>query len=564
MKISAEVHQKKLAFFAGMETEREPFKNIWRDLADYILPTRYTWLLSDTERRQKMTRNPNIIDATATKAARVLASGMLNGITSPSRPWFRLRLKNTHPAMNSRQPSLGTGGPGDENPYARRWLDEVERRMLITMGETNFYNALAVMYLDLVIFGTSAVLIYEDYNSVFRCYNASLGEYYLANGANGMVSTFARKFNYTVAQCVERFGLENVPDTVKAMWNGGGANRLKTIEVWHLIEPNEGLVPRSFAVQELYWIKGCADGGVASVRGYNELPGIFPRWEISGVDSYGSCPGMDALGDTIQLQHEQKRKGQSLDYMLKPPSVADIQLANRPTALIPGGMTYVAGVNNVGVKPIYTVNPPIGELTLDIRDVQLRIKEFFHNDLFKMISDLETVRTATEIDARREEKLVQLGPVLERFENEALDPAISRIYAIMQRANLLPPPPQGLEGTELEIQYVSILSSAQSAVGVAPLERWLQLVGNIAALNPAVVNIPNWDDLIRDYGRDIGVKEKHISTREEVAERTRAQEEMRQGAAGMEQLTQGAKAAELLSKTDVGGGVNALQQMLSP
>ena len=550
MRISAEVHQKKLAAFAGMDTEREPFKNIWRDLADYILPTRYTWLLSDQERRSKMTRNPNIIDATATKAARVLASGMLNGITSPSRPWFRLRLKSAE-------------GMTDENPAARRWLDEVERRMLITMGETNFYNALAVMYLDLVIFGTSAVLIYEDYGSVFRCYNASLGEYYLANGANGIVNTFARKFNYTVSQCVERFGLDNVTDTVRNQYKMGGANRYKSIEVCHIIEPNEGLAPRTFAVQELYWLAGTNDGNVLSVAGYNELPGIFPRWELSGVDSYGSCPGMDALGDTIQLQHEQKRKGQSLDYMLRPPMVADIQLQGRPTALIPGGTTYVAGVNNVGAKPAYQVNMPIGELTLDIREVQLRIKEFFHNDLFKMISDLETVRTATEIDARREEKLVLLGPVLERFENEALDPAISRIYGIMQRANLLPPPPKGLEGTELEIQYVSILSAAQSAVGVAPLERWLQLVGNMAAIYPAAINIPNWEDLIRDYGRDIGVKEKHIQTMEEAAARTQAQEDLHKGKQMMEEVGQGAKAAELLSKTDVGGGVNALQQLLS-
>jgi hypothetical protein len=33
------------------------------------------------------------------------------------------------------------------------------------------------------------------------------------------------------------------------------------------------------------------------------------------------------------------------------------------------------------------------------------------NDLFRMISELDTVRSATEIDARREEKLVLLGPV---------------------------------------------------------------------------------------------------------------------------------------------------------
>lgn len=554
MKINPEAHQKKKSVLAGMENEREPFRQHWRDLADYILPTRYAWLLSEEERRRKMTRNPNIIDGTATQAARVLASGMLNGITSPSRPWFKLRLKST-----GQQSFFETG---NENYTVRRWLDEVERRMLVTMAETNFYNSLAVMYLDLVIFGTAAILIYEDFRSVFRCYNAALGEYYLANDASGKVGTFGRKFHYTVQQCVERFGIENVPDSVAAAYKNGGGNLYKTYEVYHLIEPNRGEVPKNFQYVETYWMQGQEDGQVLTQAGYFELPGIFPRWEVSGSDAYGSSPGMDALGDTIQLQHEQKRKGQSLDYMLRPPVVADIQLSNRPTGLLPGGTTFVAGMNNVGVKPIYQINPPIDALTLDIQEVQRRIQSFFHNDLFKMISNLDTVRTATEIDARREEKLVLLGPVLERFENEALDPAIARIYAIMDRAGLIPQPPEGLQG-DLEIQYVSILSAAQSAVGVAPLERWMQVLGNVAAMYPPALNLANWEDLLRDYGLDVGVKAKHIRSKEEAAEATQRQEEM---LAAREMAQQGAtmaQGAETLSKTDVGGGVNALQQLLS-
>jgi len=551
MKIPSAVHQQKIALLAAMETERQPYREVWRDLADYILPTRYAWLLSVSERQKRMTRNPNIIDATGTQSARILASGMLNGITSPARPWFKLRLKRY---------------PDDANLMIRRWLDEVERRMLTTMAETNFYNALAVMYLDLVIFGTSAVLIYEDYRSVFRCYNAALGEFFINNSATGLVNSFAREFNYTLGQCVERFGLENLSPQKQEQFKAGGANILQPYTVYHLIEENDGKISgvrKGAEFREIYWLKGEPAGDVLSIAGYNELPGVFPRWELSGNDSYGTSPGMDALADIIQLQHEQKRKGQSLDYMLRPPLKADIQLQHRPTALLPGGVTYIAGINNVGAEPIYTVNPPIGELTLDIRDVQSRIRQFFHNDLFTMISQLETVRTATEIDARREEKLVLLGPVLERFENEALDPAISRIYSIMERAGLLPEAPEGLAEQEIEIQYVSILSAAQSAVGVIPTERFLSIIGQTAAIYPAAINIPNIDEMLRDYGRDIGVRAKHIHSQEESAERTEAQE---QQLAAREAASQGAAlvdAGKTLSETDVGGGMNALQQMMS-
>lgn len=551
MKISSEVHQKKIAVFAELELLREDVKGFWREVADFILPQRYVWLLSETERRRKVSRNPNLLTGRGTKAARVLASGMLNGVTSPSRPWFKLRLRRF---------------PEDQNYKVRRWLDEVERRMLITMAQTNFYGSLAIMYLDLAVFGTNATLIYEDHRHVFRCYSCSLGEFFLGVDATGIVNRFGREFVYTVDQCVSRFGIENVPDAVAEAYKRGGSGLFGKLTVRHLMEPYDGSlpkVPKSSTYQEIYWLSGYEKGNVLSVGGYNEKPGIFPRWEVTGNDAYGTSPGMDALADIIQLQQEVKRKAQSLDYANMPPILADIQLQGKPTAFLPGSKTFIAGANNFGAKPIYTVNPNINDLTLDIKEVEQRIQEIFHNDLFAMISNLDTVRTATEIDARREEKLVLLGAVLERFENEALDPAISRIYGIMSRANLLPPPPEGLAGEELDIQYVSILSSAQSAVGTAPMERWLQFIAQIIPIKPELSNIPNWEDLIRDYGRDIGVKAKHINSKEEVAEATQAQEQIMQMRELANTGTQLATGAKTLSETDVGGGANALQQLLS-
>jgi hypothetical protein len=180
-----------------------------------------------------------------------------------------------------------------------------------------------------------------------------------------------------------------------------------------------------------------------------------------------------------------------------------------------------------------------------------------------MISQLDTVRSATEVDARREEKLVLLGSVLERFENEALDPAINRIFAIMARRGMLPEPPSEIDDAEMEIQYVSILSTAQRAVSAAPLERWIGLIGNVAAVSPQVLGVPDWEEMIRNYGSMIGVEAKNMRRREDVAAERQAQEEK---AAAEEAATAGlagAEGAKLLSETDVGGGSNALQQLLA-
>lgn len=550
MEISTEIHNQKKQTMAALQRDRLPWWNTWREIADFYIPKRYIWLQSPQERTRYLSKNGNILDPTGTTAGRVLAAGMMNGVTSPSRPWFKLRLANYH---------------DDADLESRKWLDEVERRMLLVMAESNFYNALAIMYIDLVFFGTASMLIYEDFESVIRCYNNALGEFYLGQSARQQVNIFAREFNRKVHQVVEEWGIENCSDTVKDAWNFGGARHQDDIAITCLIEPNvhkDGLLPKKFNFREYYWETSGVAGKVLAVKGFIEMPGVWPRWELTGNDSYGTSPGLDALGDVIQLQHETKRKGQSLDYMVRPPMVMDIQLQHRPTALLPGGQTFVAGINNAGAKPAYQFTPPIAELTLDLREIQGRIREVFNNDLFKMISQLETVRTATEIDARREEKLIQLGPVLERFENEALDPAINRIYGIMGRAGLLPEPPDRLAEAQLEIQYVSILSSAQSAVGVIPTERLMQLIGNIVQIDPKAANIPNWEELIRDYARDIGVKAKGLNSREQ----TQAMSDAQDQAAQMDKIAGAApvaaEAARSLSETDVGGGANALQAIL--
>ena len=92
MKIDGEFHKLLCQTMSELEKDRLPFWNLWRELADFFLPKRYVWLQSDKERRVRNAKNPNILDGTGTAAARVLAAGMMNGITSPSRPWFSLRV----------------------------------------------------------------------------------------------------------------------------------------------------------------------------------------------------------------------------------------------------------------------------------------------------------------------------------------------------------------------------------------------------------------------------------------------------------------------------------------
>lgn len=531
----------------GMRVTRYSWWVHWRELANFILPRRYKWLITPNENSRGAQLNTGIIDSTGTIAARVCAAGMMSGITSPTRPWFRLGIEGLT--------------PGDTSDPVSLWLSECEKRMLKVFAESNFYNSMATLYLDLVVFGTGVAICYEDYENVVRFYNPCAGEYYLAADETMEVDVLGREFTMSIKQVVDMFGLENCSQAIRKSWESPG-QRSREINVGHLIEPNDGSGHRKWKYVETYWERGNTSEGPLRQAGYREWPIVAPRWDLVSNDVYGRSPAMDALGDIKQLQQETKRKGQAIDKMVNPPMLADVQLRNQPASLMPGGITYVSGMQNVGYKPVYQVNPPIRDLYEDIKEIQERIKVIFFNDLFMMISQLDTVRTATEIDARREEKLIMLGPVLERFEQEALDPVIERVFGVMMRGGMLPPAPEETGNRPLNVQYISMLAEAQRAVSASGMERVMSLAGNIAAADPSVMDNINIDAFMSEYADLMGVPPKIIRSKDELAKVRAGREEKQQQAALLGQTDAAVKGASVLSKTDVGGGQNALAAMM--
>ncbi len=545
------------ARLSSLETTRYSWWLHWRDLAEYLLPRRYKWLITANQSNRGSPINQRIIDETGSVAARVLASGMMSGITSPSRPWFRIEMQDE--SLN-------------DIAEVKLWTSAVAKRMQMVMANSGYYTAKAVQYFDLVVFGTAPMLIFEDFDNVIRCFNPCAGEYFLGAGPANTVDTFYRKYTYTVAQTVAEFGYENCPATLQQSYREKGGKDREVI-IGHSIEPNGeytggmGLgsngLSKHFKYIEVYWCIGKSSDAPLRIKGYHEQPGSFPRWDTVGDDAYGRSPGMDALPSVRQLQLESKRKAQALDKMVNPPMVATAQMKNEPASLLPGAVTYTpqgAGVD--AFRPAYQFTPPIDEITADIQDVRERIKATLFNDLFMMISQLDTVRTATEIDARREEKLIQLGPVLERFQHEGLQPDIDRIFAIMARNGLIPPAPPQIRGFPLKVAYDSMLSQMQRAAQTGSIERLWATVGNLAGAVPAVLDLLNYDEGVDEYADMLNVSPKLLNDPSKVQAIRQQKAQAQQQQAAMQQSLALAQGAQTMSQTPVGGGQNALQAVL--
>lgn len=553
----------------GLRVNRYSWWVHGRELADFLLPRRYKWLITPNQMTRGSPINQHILDSTGTLAARNLASGMMSGISSPTRPWFRLKIGRIDSTQTS-PTSL--------------WLAECERLMMLVFQESNFYNAIAVVYFDLVIFGTAVMLIYEDYDNVIQCYNPCFGEYYIDIDGKYRPLIFFREFTMTVDQVVDQFGWDNCSSMVQRLYDEGKAGLTREIIVAHAIEPNDDNrrfdIPRNFKFRECYWEWGGSaspQGGISYApgflrkRGFHEAPNIAVRWDLVSNDAYGRSPGMDALPDVKQLQQEVRRKAQAIDKTVNPPMVADVQLKNQPASLLPGGTTYIAGMmqtGNAGFAPVYgNWKPGIQEISEDLNEIRSRIMKIFYNDLFQVISQFTTRSnvSATEIDARRSEALVMIGPVLERIQYELLSPVIDRTFAIMSRAGILPPPPQEIRGQNINIEYVSMLLTAQLAAQTSGIERTLQMAGGLAGVDPGIMDNIDIDFALEKYSNLMNNDPRMIRSPQALQQirQQRAQEQAQaQQQAQADRAQKLAAGAKTLSETNVGGGGSLLDSMM--
>lgn len=547
----AETKRQRLEKIRGqLDTERSSYISHWRDLSEFVLPRQSRFLVTDRN-RMRPTANNKIVNNTPTLAVRTLASGMMAGITSPARPWFRLTTPD--PAMA-------------ENGVVKEWLATVESRMREVFLRSNTYNVLPMLYADLGVFGTTACAVMEDREDVIRLYPFPIGSYMLSNSSRYKVDTIVREYQMTVRQLVSEFGKENVSDNVRSMYENGSTEQW--IDVVHIVYPNEDYDERKPSSKfkpwaSCYYEKSATDGKFLREAGFDDFPCIAPRWMITGEDVYGHSPGMDALGDIKALQLEEKRKAQAIEKMVNPPMVAPSSLRNSRASVLPGDVTYLdVQSGQQGFRPAYEVNPRINELMLDIQTNENRIRRAFFEDLFLMIAnDQRSNITAREIEERHEEKLLMLGPVLERLNDEMLEPLIDRTFGIMLRNGLIPEPPREIQGLTLKVEYISLMAQAMKLVGIGGIERFAGFVGNLAAAKPETLDKIDFDQMVDVYGDSVGLPPKIVLSDEEVAgiREARAQQQQAMQAAQMGMAA--AQGAKTLADTDTESD-NALTRML--
>lgn len=141
-----------------------------------------------------------------------------------------------------------------------------------------------------------------------------------------------------------------------------------------------------------------------------------------------------------------------------------------------------------------------------------------------------------------------LGPVLERLNDEFLDPLIDRSFSIMVKKNLLPPPPDVMQGMPLRIEYISVMAQAQKAIGLGSLERFVGFVANMAQAKPEALDKLNVDQAIDSYAIMSGVSPTVVVPDEDVQAMRQQRVQQQQQQQAMQMGMAAAQGAKTLSE----------------
>lgn len=536
---------------SSLERERERWKTHWSECRDYIMPE-HGYALDDEDgynQNDGEKKHSLIIDATASDAVEVLAAGLQSGMTSPARPFFKLVPSD---------PGMLNYGP------AKEWLAEVERLLFYVFSRSNIYNAFHHSYLEIGGFSTAAMAIMENYDTVIRARPFTIGEYALAVNADNKVDTFYRTCRMSARAFKEKFGTDRLSNAIK---NALTSRPDDEFVMCQMIEPNDDRFKvkdaRGRKFRSIYWEKHGDGESLLNVAGYNEFPVASPRWTVVGNQTYGRGPGMKVLGDVKMLQKLQEKSLIALDKQVEPPVQAPGSLKNENINSMPGGVSYYdETTSGAGIRPLYDMRVDLQAVEFKIQQTQSRIREGLYNDLFKMLASMpDRQRTAREVAERHEEKLLMLGPVLTRLQNELHDVIIQRTYEIISRNGMLPPPPPELGQVGFRPEYISMLATAQRMVGSYGLEETAAFAGAITSIKPDVADIIDWDAGLRSMADMKGVDPKLIRSEEDIASIRQQRAQQMAQAQAVEAASKLGPAAKAFSEIPLGQN-NALGQVL--
>jgi hypothetical protein len=535
-----------IGLFNRLTDEQSEYLTEWRVINDYLLPGR-TLDYGTTKPRKRSFAPTKAVNMHASLALDILASGFHGGLTSPARPWFSYNWSDDRVK---------------QIPQLVAWLDDALVAMYDALSKSNFYETMRAGYSEFGGYGNICVGLFEDEKTKgkLQFQLLTVGEYVcILDPGGALIGLFRQTFmNY---------------ESIFKRWPNTCSDAVKTN---HKTSPYE-LRPVLHVVHEISgykkpWISQYIELGaseVLSTGGFDECPYFFAPWDIIGSDYYGSGPGSKALPDIKRLQEIEKAFLMAAHKSLDPPVDAPAHRRGKINTL-PGAVNYYRSQNEK-VEPLYTVKFDYQGAMAAVERIEQRIGRFFFNEVFLTASRDPNASPlkATEVNERKEEKLLRLGPVLERLHTLVLKPLLLRAFGILRRAGKIEELPPELEKiANFDIEFVSILAKSQKLIETRTVTDTISFAASMASVKPEVLDNIDGDAALREYADTVGAPQTILVAATEVAKIREARQKQiamkEQQQAMLAQQQQGLeanKAQSEVAKNYAGAGVDVRESL---
>lgn len=533
--------------YEKLHSDQANFRMLWNTIAQYVMPA---WDNFIGEMTEGVVRTTRLFDATAVSANERFAACMEGLLTPRTQMWHDLV-------------------PADEelkdNEEVQAYCSQVRKILFAARYRpgANYASQTDECYMSLGAFGNNAMLVDEAPGKSLIYRSIPLNEIVWALDAAGMVDTVYRKFRYSARQCVQKWGLEKLPEPIRESYE---KDPYHEFEILHCVKPNEertqgavGSKGMAFASWYLYPdLKHTIDVG-----GYRVFPYAIGRYRMAPREHYGRSPGAVALPAIRTLNEQKKTALRAGQKAVDPPILLSEEGALTPFNLRAGALNY--GMLSGDGTPLAVPFESKGNFELAEKMMGMEaqaINDSFLTSLFQILVQNPEM-TATEALIRAQEKGMLIAPAMGRQQSEFLGPQIVREVDILTHAGVLPPPPEALLLSKggMKIEYTSPLSKLMRSEEAQTIAQSVQGIAQWASVRPTVLDLIDWDETGKEYLEATGFPGKLILDPDKLAalrernQQAQESQQMVEGAPGVSQSALNlAKAQQALTQQPQGGG----------
>lgn len=510
-----------LSEYKSLKGQRYNWENHWQDIADVMLTNRAEF--TDVHVRGDRRRD-HLYDNTPALALRQLASSLHGMLKPESSQWFDLRTKDPELMMNN---------------DVKFWLSDCARilRGAINSKKSKFIQASGEVDQDLCAFGTGCLFIGERSDKsglLFRSYH--LNDVFINVNADGDIDTIYLRSKLTARQAIQRHGEKSVSANLIRHRENKDGDQEKTFEFVEIIKPRDEMDPPPKMKDMKFGscVVEVEEKHKIEKNGYYEFPFAIPRWDTSAGELYGRGPGSFALPDSNTLQAMGETLLTAGQKIVDPPlfAASDSMIGQMNT--FPGGISYFDAESLLGSpsgRPVFPLetgaNLPLGREMQG--DVRYNVAKAFYADQLELPTDGPQM-TATEVYARRQQFIQNLGPVFSRLEADYTAVIVERCFNILARAGAFPPPPDVIGDRDIDFMYSSPTARARMQSDLAGFTSAFELLAPLLQIQPEAADYVNADAIIKDLPEAFGHRPQYLKTPEEVAQirQTRAEQQQQQ------------------------------------